>query len=59
MTDDDGRESTPIKLQSPKQGSIPPVTMLFVGLGVGFAVSGWWGMIFGGILGFFVWRSRA
>ena len=59
LTDDDGRESTDVKLRRPKQGSIPPVTMLFVGVGVGFAVAGWWGLIFGGAIGFFLWRARA
>ncbi|MCH7565024.1 MAG: hypothetical protein IH968_14515 [Gemmatimonadetes bacterium] len=59
MTDEGGRESTNVKLRRPKQGGIPPVTMLFVGVGVGFAVAGWWGLIFGGAIGFFLWRSRA
>ena len=59
MTDEDGRESTNVELRRPKQGGIPPVTMLFVGVGVGFAVAGWWGLIFGGAIGFFLWRSRA
>jgi len=48
-----------VKLRRPKQGTIPPVTMLFVGAAVGFAVAGWWGLAFGGVLGFFLWRSRA
>ena len=59
MADDEGPERTLVKLRSPKRGSIPPVTMLFVGVGVGFTVAGWWGLIFGGVLGFFLWRSRA
>ena len=59
MTDGDGREGTDVKLRRPKQGSIPPVTMLFVGAGIGVLVAGWWGLIFGGAIGFFLWRSRA
>lgn len=60
MADDESRdERTQVSLRRPKQGSIPPVTMLFVGAGVGFLVAGWWGLAFGGVIGFFLWRSRA
>lgn len=38
---------------------VPAVTMLPVGLAVGYFVAGWLGAVFGGVLGFFLWRSRA
>jgi len=59
LIDGEDRESTDVKLRRPKQGSIPPVTMLFVGAGIGVLVAGWWGLIFGSAIGFFLWRSRA
>lgn len=46
-----------------KQGSggflVPPWVMLPVGAGVGYLVGNWPGAIFGGVIGFFLWRSRA
>jgi hypothetical protein len=38
---------------------VPPVAMLPVGLAVGFFVAGWLGAALGGVIGFFLWRSRA
>ena len=38
---------------------VPPVAMLPVGLAVGFFVAGWLGAVLGGVIGFFLWRSRA
>ena len=46
-----------------KKGSggfmVPPWVMLPVGVGVGYLVANWLGAIFGGVIGFFLWRSRA
>ena len=38
---------------------VPSILMFPVGLGVGWVVAGWPGAIFGGVIGFFLWRSRA
>ena len=38
---------------------VPAVTMVFVGLAVGWAVSGWLGGVFGLAVGVLLWRSRA
>lgn len=38
---------------------VPAWVMLPVGLGVGFMVVGWAGAVFGGVIGAFLWRSRA
>jgi len=38
---------------------VPSFVMLPVGLAVGWFVAGWPGAIFGGIVGGFLWRSRA
>jgi hypothetical protein len=38
---------------------VPPWVMLPVGVGVGYLVGNWLGAIFGGVIGFFLWRSRA
>lgn len=59
MGDDSPDPETQVRLRRPKQGRIPPVTMLFVGAGVGFLMASWWGLAFGGVVGFFLWRSRA
>ena len=36
---------------------VPPWVMLPVGVGVGYLVGNWLGAIFGGVIGFFLWRS--
>lgn len=38
---------------------IPPILMVPVGLAVGWMVADWPGAIFGGLIGVFLWRSRA
>ena len=38
---------------------VPSIVMVPVGVAVGWFVASWAGAIFGGILGFFLWRSRA
>ncbi len=38
---------------------VPAWAMLPVGVGVGWFVASWLGAIFGGVIGFFLWRSRA
>jgi hypothetical protein len=38
---------------------IPPFLMVPVGLAVGWMVADWPGAIFGGVIGIFLWRSRA
>jgi hypothetical protein len=38
---------------------IPSIFMVPVGLAVGWFVASWAGAIFGGIIGVFLWRSRA
>ncbi|MBT8395548.1 MAG: hypothetical protein HKO65_07100 [Gemmatimonadetes bacterium] len=38
---------------------VPPFVMLPVGLVVGWMVANWIGAVFGGVIGFFLWRSRA
>jgi hypothetical protein len=38
---------------------VPAFTMLPVGLAVGYFVADWLGAILGGVIGFFLWRSRA
>jgi hypothetical protein len=38
---------------------IPSIVMIPVGLAVGYFVAHWPGAIFGGIIGVFLWRSRA
>ncbi len=38
---------------------VPAWAMLPVGVGVGWLVANWLGAIFGGVIGFFLWRSRA
>lgn len=38
---------------------LPPWVMFPVGAGVGFLAGDWLGAIFGGAIGFFLWRSRA
>ena len=40
-------------------GRIPAFVMFPVGLAVGWFVADWPGAIFGGVIGFFLWRSRA
>ena len=40
-------------------GRIPAWVMLPVGLAVGWFVASWPGAVFGGVIGFFLWRSRA
>jgi hypothetical protein len=40
-------------------GPIPAWVMFPVGLAVGWFVAGWPGAAFGGVIGFFLWRSRA
>jgi hypothetical protein len=45
--------------QGPGGFMVPPWVMLPVGAGVGFLVGNWPGAIFGGVIGFFLWRSRA
>lgn len=52
------REERPRK--SPGAGfRVPPVTMVFVGAGVGWLVSNWLGALFGLAVGVLLWRSRA
>ena len=38
---------------------IPSIFMVPVGLGVGWLVASWPGAVFGGVIGVFLWRSRA
>ena len=38
---------------------IPGILMIPVGLMVGWAVGNWLGALLGGVIGFFLWRSRA
>lgn len=38
---------------------VPSIVMVPVGLAVGWFVAGWLGATLGGILGIFLWRSRA
>jgi len=38
---------------------VPAIAMVPVGLAVGWFVASWAGAIFGGIIGVFLWRSRA
>lgn len=38
---------------------IPPILMLPVGLSVGWLAGDWMGAVLGGVIGFFLWRSRA
>ena len=38
---------------------IPAMFMVPVGLAVGWFVADWPGAVFGGVIGFFLWRSRA
>ena len=38
---------------------VPAIVMVPVGLVVGWFVASWPGAIFGGIIGVFLWRSRA
>ncbi len=52
--------------KAPKNGGaggsglrIPAFLMVPVGLGVGWAAGHWMGAILGGVIGFFLWRSRA
>jgi hypothetical protein len=37
----------------------PPVLMLPGGLGVGWMMANWIGAVLGGVIGYFLWRSRA
>lgn len=46
----------------PKTGEglrVHPLVMIPVGLSVGWLVAGWAGAVLGGIIGVFLWRSRA
>lgn len=45
----------------PTQGPrrFPAITVLFLGLIVGWFVAHWLGMVLGGVVGFILWRSRA
>ncbi len=38
---------------------VPSIVMVPVGLAVGWFVANWPGAIFGGLIGVFLWRSRA
>jgi hypothetical protein len=38
---------------------IPSILMIPVGLAAGYVAANWAGAIFGGIIGIFLWRSRA
>ena len=38
---------------------VPSIVMVPVGLVVGWVVANWPGAIFGGLIGVFLWRSRA
>jgi hypothetical protein len=38
---------------------VPPATMLPVGAAVGWLMADWVGAILGGVMGIFLWRSRA
>ena len=38
---------------------VPSIVMVPVGLVVGLVVANWPGAIFGGLIGVFLWRSRA
>jgi hypothetical protein len=60
-----GRKKTGEK-DAPDAGSkgsggirVPSWVMLPVGAAVGYFVADWPGAIFGGVIGFFLWRSRA
>jgi hypothetical protein len=46
---------------SKRQGGlrVPPASMLPVGMAVGWLMADWVGAILGGVIGFFLWRSRA
>jgi len=49
---------------SPKPGEsggfrIPSILMVPVGGAVGYLVAAWPGALFGGLIGVFLWRSRA
>jgi len=41
------------------QVRVPAIVMVPVGLTVGWFVANWAGAVFGGIVGVFLWRSRA
>jgi hypothetical protein len=51
MTDEGGRGGGGLR--------VPSIVMIPVGLAVGWFVADWLGAIFGGIVGIFLWRSRA
>lgn len=38
---------------------VPSWVMIPVGLGVGYFVASWAGAVLGGVIGIFLWRSRA
>jgi hypothetical protein len=38
---------------------IPSILMVPVGLSVGWMAGDWLGAVLGGVIGFFLWRSRA
>ena len=38
---------------------VPSIVMVPVGVVVGFVAANWLGAIFGGLIGVFLWRSRA
>ena len=59
-----GRErKIPGQLQPELKGEggfrVPSIVMVPVGIAVGWFVASWAGAIFGGVVGVFLWRSRA
>ena len=51
MSDDEKRGGGGIR--------VPSIVMIPVGVAVGWIAANWLGAIFGGIIGLFLWRSRA
>ena len=46
-------------LQTDGPRRFPAITVFFLGLLVGWFVANYWGALLGGVLGLFLWRSRA
>ena len=47
------------ELKGESEFRIPSLVMIPIGLAVGYFVAYWPGAIFGGVIGIFLWRSRA
>jgi len=55
---DDSSRLTSRRGSSPRRIYLPWPVLTLIGAGVGFAVSGWVGLVFGGVLGYLAWRLR-